>query len=147
MAKLFVTDEVNPSYTANVSDKGQIRTMSMAQSHTNINSAATSAVTVVNAAACWLKSVIIGELPATASCLILFDRASSAASANALDVSGSAKIAKISIPAVAAATTAQVQNITIPFDVYCASGLCYNIGGDGTLIGNVNNVTIIYQDL
>lgn len=147
MGKIFITDEVNDAYTATVSDKGQVRTMPLATSHKTIASAASSAAVVLVSGAGYLKSVIIGSLPATASTLLIVDTALSAyASAVALDVSGANKITKIGIPAAAAAATAQTQNIVIPLDVYCTSGITYALGCDGTS-GNCNNITIVYQDL
>jgi len=146
-AKLFLADEINDSYTATVSDKGQLRTMPIATSHLCLASAASSAAVVLVTGGGYIKSVIVGSLPATASTLLLVDTALSAyASASALDVSGANKITKIQIPAAAAAPTAQVQNIVIPVDVFCTSGLTYALGCDGTS-GDVKNLTLVYQDL
>lgn len=147
MSKLILTDEVNTSNTATVHSGGQVRIMPIATTHTNLNVAATSATVVLNSGACYLKSVIIGSLPATASVLLLLDTATSAASAVPSDISGANKITKILIPAAAAAPTAQAQNIVVPLEVYCTTGLTYNVGGDGVSIGNLTNVTIVYQDL
>lgn len=146
-AKLFITDEINDSYTATVTDKGQLRTMPLAQSHMNLASGASSAATVLVTGSGYVKSVIIGSLPATATTLLIVDTALSAyASASSLDVSGANKITKITVPAAASAPTAQTQSYVIPIEVFCTSGITYALGCDGTS-GNLKNVTIVYQDL
>jgi hypothetical protein len=150
MAKFFITDELNDSYTAGVTQRGRVRTAEFAQTHYAIPSAASSAMTVLNNGTCWLKSVIVGSLPATATALLLWDTATSAASA-LTETSGANRITKIRIPAAAGSVAVSgdpsVETSVIPLNVYCASGLTYNLGGDGTLTGNSNSVTIVYEDL
>ena len=146
-AKLFLTDEINDANTATVTNKGQLRAMPLAQSHVSLASAASSAATVLVTGPAYLKSIILGSLPGTATSILISDTALSAyASAVALDVSGANKICKIVVPAAAAAATAQTQQIVIPLDVYCTSGITYALGCDGST-GNLKNVTIVYQDL
>lgn len=147
-SKVWITNEVSDSYTATVSDKGQVRlNTGGAWTHANINKAASSAMAVLVNGAAYLKEVILGAMPATASCLLIVDSATSAASATTYDVSGSAKITKIQIPVAAAATGDQPRAVVIPLEVFCATGITYNVGGDGASMGNVTNITFVYQDL
>jgi hypothetical protein len=143
MGKVFITDEVNDSYTADVTSVGNMKVETGASSHYKISGVPSSASYVLSTTPCWLKSVIIGSLPATASSVNLYDTATSAASG--AEASGANHIAKFIIQPAAAAATAQVQNYVIPLNVYCTTGLSYGLGQDGTNIGVLSNVTIIYQ--
>ena len=143
MGKIFVTDEVNDTYTTQVTSGKKLRVEPGASSHYKIVSAASSASVVISSTPCWLKSVIIGSFPATATCLNLYD--TSGAANSGAESSGSNHIAKIVIPAIASAPTAQVLPYIVPFDVYCTTGLTYGLGQDGTNMGNHKDITIIYQ--
>jgi hypothetical protein len=143
MGKVFITDEVNDMYTADITSGGQLRVNEGASTHIAIASAASSATVVARTSPCWIKSVIVGSLPGTATTLLLLDTATSGASASTFDVSGANKIAKIRIAA--NTVTAQTFPGVIPIDVYCTTGLTYALGGCGTDVGNLADITIVYQ--
>ena len=143
MGKVFITDEVNDGYTADVTNAGKVKVESGAASHYKCVSAAASASVVVSSTPCWLKTVIVGGLPATATCINLYDTSGTVASA--AEASGANHIAKLIIPAVAVAATAQTNTYVVPINVYCTSGLTYALGQDGTNMGNAANISITYQ--
>ena len=145
MGKILISDETNSTYTAQVTNGRRVRIERGAGSHLAIGSAASSSTIVANAAACYLDKIIIGSLPATATTLLLLDTATSGASGAVLDVSGANRIAKITIEPVAVAPTAQTGSYVIPIEVYCTSGLTYALGSTGTDIGNLDDISIIYQ--
>jgi hypothetical protein len=142
MGKVFISDEGNNGYTARVTSGSKLKVEGGASRHQKMASAASSASVVISSTACYLKSIIVGGLPASASSLCVYDTSGTAASAN--NVSGANTIGYVFIPALAAAATAQTHTFVYPFDVYCTSGLTIGLGQDGQS-GNMNNVTVIYQ--
>ncbi len=83
MGKVFITDEVNDMYTAQVTRAGKVEVEDGAAQFYTFTSArkedATSAIT----APCYLKSVILGASPATSTFLTLYDCSSSGGVATA----------------------------------------------------------------
>lgn len=140
MAKRFITDETNPSYTQRVTSNGQAKVTPFSGTHLKLASAASSSSVVASTSPVWLDKIIVGTLPATASCIHLYDTATSAASAAA--ASGANHILRLSIPA--NTVTASSLPGVIPIGVYCTTGLAYALGQDGTS-GNANDITLIYQ--
>jgi hypothetical protein len=146
MAKIFITDEGNNSYTADVTSQGLLRISNDGSGHYMCASAAQSGASAVSTSPCWLKSVIIGTTPATATHVNLYDSsgwASASGGATIFGVSGANWIGSLMIEPSAASAWASNPRI-IPFNVYCASGLCVGIGDNGTK-GDIRGVTIIYQ--
>lgn len=141
MGKIFITDEVNDSYTARVTSTGSLRVNGSNNLFVKVASAASSGSTVVSSSPCWLKGVVIGNQPATASTFHIYDAASSAASATTTGLIGKMALAIASI-GVSAATDNFPRYID--FGCYCASGLAYGVGQDGTP-GNHDGITLIYR--
>ena len=141
MGKLFITDEVNDSYTARVTSTGALRVSDSNNLYAKVASAASSGSTVVVATTCWLKGVVIGKQPATASSFIIYDAAASAASA-----STTAVVAKFTLPIASTGVSAGNDNFPKYIDLGCylTSGLAYGVGQDGQL-GNNDGLTLIYR--
>ena len=162
MGKVFITDEVNDMYTADVTNAGKIKVEDGASSFMYLTSAQSvkSGQTVVNGAA-WLKSVIVGEYPHSAATLHLYNAGSDTSSGleglTAWGTSGDHVVGKVTFEvgadsAVACGisnlVTAQVPMV-VPFNVYCSSGIVAAISLSGTLgsafLGCMKGVTVTYQ--
>jgi hypothetical protein len=153
MSKWFLTDELNDMYTVQVTNAKKAKIETGAGLFKILSSAAStvnaSAQTVASAP-CYLKSIIIGQIPATATQVSLYNSApTSTTNMSAFGSSGDNIIARLQIDTsagvcAAAATYPRV----IPIDVYCSSGLVAAIGEGQTyaaLSGCAKGVTIIYQ--
>lgn len=154
MGKVFITDEVNDMYTADVTRGGKIKSEDGAGSHFFCASAnqLLSAEQVV-ASAAWLKSVIIGEYPQTAACFSVLDTASATmGNISAFGTSGSMFVGKIAYNLGAASAMvcgkADYPPMVIPFNVYCASGIAisrHSAHDSGGRVGAFKSVTVTYQ--
>ncbi len=149
MGKIFITDEGNNDYTADVTRAGLLRTVDAADSIYRAPSAAASAGRSIYSAACWLKSVIVGSSPATASVINIYNTSASgnySGSAGAAAISGTSAaniVARINIP-VTSTTAVTLMPRVLPFNVYLASGLVLGLGDDGQ-DGDLDGVTVVYQ--
>ena len=152
MGKVFITDEVNDNYTADVTNAGKVKIEDGASLFKLLSSAAStvnlSAQTVASTP-CYLKSVILGSQAATASQLRLYNTTTSAQNLSAFGSSGDNIVGALHLDASGAvcATLAAYPRV-IPFNVYCSSGLKVAIGEGqayATLSGCAKNVTIVYQ--
>ena len=142
MGKILISDETNNSYTAQVTNGRQVRAQTGGGSHYKIASAASSSSVALSSTGAWLDRVIIGSLPATATCLNFYDTSASALSA--AESSGANHIAHLDIP-VLAGVSAYNGPYSIDIGVYCTTGLTYALGDDGVSLGNHADITIIYQ--
>ena len=153
MGKQFITDEVNDMYTARVTSAGKLKVEDGAATFKKIDSAycEISAHKVYDGA-CYLKSLIIGQLPATAASIQIFDCSTGqATSVSAFGTSGDNVVAVLNfqlgaLSAGISAGASQNQPFAIPFNVYCASGLCVgNTSALTGLAGATPNITVVYQ--
>lgn len=154
MGKVFITDEVNDTYTADVTNAGKVKVELGAASFLKLSSAQTIVSgTTAATSPCYLKSILVGSLPATATTIGLWDTAVSAGNLSAFGTTGANCIALLTIDTsagISAAGGAMFPAI-FPFDVYCASGLAISIGmsagatDGGSRVGCVKGVTIVYQ--
>ena len=147
MGKVFITDEVNSMYTADVTNAGKVKIEEGAALHEILSSARTTKSTsgqYISTSPCYLKNVIIGFVPATASILSLYDTTTSASDLSSFGSSGDHIISRLDID------TASASNFpkTIPFNVYCTSGLMAAIGEGqkyASASGCAPQITITYQ--
>jgi hypothetical protein len=155
VGKVFITDEVNDNYTADVTNAGKLKVETGAARCAQISSAHTiTSAERISSTPCYLKSVLIGRYPATAAQLVLFNGASAGLEGySAYGTSGDNIIAKFTYnvgagsAAVCAQTTYEPRSFLI--DAYCSSGLIAAISpsancADG-YIGCMEDVTIVYQ--
>ena len=159
MGKVFITDEVNDNYTADVTNAGKVKVEDGAAVFANISSAQTvTSAYRISSTPCYLKSVIIGRYPATAASLHLFNGASAGLEGfTAYGTSGDniAGVLTFNVGAAsgqACSVTYPVTDnapYTIPFNVYCSSGLIAAISSSANMadgyLGCMENVTIVYQ--
>jgi hypothetical protein len=152
MGKIFVADEVNDAYTATVTNARKLKVEEGASTFQVLSSAIATAAQSVSTGACWFKKLILGTVPGTATVLHIYDTSSSAnfggsSLTTALGTSGTNKIAflDLSTSGISAGTAAYPK--IIPFNVYCTSGLCIQVGdlGANTNLGCLKNVTVVYQ--
>lgn len=154
--KVFITDETNDHYTADVTNAKKLKVETGAAGFYIASSAfgglgtgGTSGAQTITTAATWLKNLIIGTIPATATQICLYNALVSANSPSSFGASGDHIISRISIDTSAGicASIAEFPKV-IPFNVYCSSGLMVGIG-EGTdhapLSGNAQGVTVTYQ--
>ena len=151
MGKVFITDEVNDNYTADVTNAGKVKVEVGAASFKLLSSAHTVLCgQSVTTSPCYLKSVIINDKFATATTLALFDT-TEVSTLSSFGTSGS-NIISIMVFDSSAALSAGVDNFpkVIPFDVYCSSGLTVAIGLSAAQAGGrvgawSHPPTIVYQ--
>ena len=156
MGKTFITDETNPNYTADVTNARKLKVETGAALFACISSARSScddAVSAVWAGAGYLKHVIIGQRPATATQLAFYDNsgATTGAAWTAFGTSGANVIARLHLDT-SADLSGQYNPYprVIPFNVYCTSGLTVVIGEGSSVAGTIlsgtcNDVTVVYQ--
>jgi len=152
MGKVFVTDEVNDNYTLDITNARKAKVENGAGLHQFLSSAATTVNTsgqVISETPCYIKSVILGTLPVTATQLRLYDCTDVSASNLSAFANGDNVLAHITMDSSAGlCALAAAYPRVLPFDVYCASGLTVAIGEGqqyGVLSGCAKNVTIVYQ--
>ena len=157
MGKVFITDEVNDMYTADVTNAGKLKVEDGAAAFWKVSSAfaEVSGVTGGVGAGTYLKNIIFGQYPATAASLTIYDTLEKSAEVSSFGTSGSNIVATFVFPVGFASgqtcsVTYPVTNncpYTIPLNVYLASGLTVQQGCSATTdyLGCVNNVTITYQ--
>lgn len=155
MSKIYITDEVNDSYTAKVTRAGELQVETAGDGFYCMESAISDISGQTAASACWLKSVTIGEMPISAAALYIFNTIDSAGEVCAFGSSGDHIVAKIEFSvgdgsAVACGTeNLQVERapVTLPFNVYLSSGLTLAHGScfGSTAAGVFRNVTVTYQ--
>ena len=164
MGKVFITDEVNDNYTADVTNAGKVKVEDGAAAYVLLNSAASIASGErVCSTPCYLKEVVIGRYPATAASLVLYN--SSSATLGDLTAFGTHQasgkddhiIAILAFPlgsgsGICALTYPVTNNApyTIPFNVYCSSGIIAQISPSAitvadAFIGGMENITVSYQ--
>lgn len=147
MGKVFITDEVNDMYTADVTNASKVKVEDAAALFVALDSARTTKSTsgqYVATAPCYLKNVIIGHVPATATTLSFYNTTTSASDLSAFGSSGDHIIGRLDLD------TASASNFpkTIPFNVYCTSGLIAAIGeGQDYAVasGCAKQITVTYQ--
>jgi len=153
MGKIFITDEVNDNYTADVTNAGKVKTEDGAALHTILSSAANTvntSGTVVSTGPCYVKSIIMGTLPVTATQISLYDCTDvSADNLSAFGSSGSNILARLTMDSSGGlCALAAAYPKSFPINVYATSGLTVAIGEGQTyaaLSGCAKNVTIVYQ--
>jgi hypothetical protein len=153
MGKIFLTDELNDMYTAKVTAAKKLWIENGAASFKMLSSAAStvnaSAQTVASSPS-YLKAVIIGSVPATATQLSIYDSSiTDTCNLSAFGSSGANVLARLSLDASAgvSASTGMFPRV-IPLDVYCTSGIVAAIGEGQTyanLSGCAKGITILYQ--
>lgn len=148
MGKVFITDEVNDNYTADVTSGGKLKAEVGASNFSKVSSAKhLISAQVVNSAGCYVKSVIFGDAPATAATFTLWDTYTCASNVSAFGTSGSNIIATIGHDLSGSAFANYPKRVSL--DVYVTSGLCVanscSAVDNGARLGCLDNVTIIYQ--
>ena len=154
MGKVYITDEGDSSYTANVTSNGMLRVDNGGYSFKLLPSAqnVASGIRVFSGAGV-LKRVILGSLPGTATRIGLYDSFSAGLEGLTAftKVSGANWIGRIDLEPSAGALSSQQTLFprVLDYNVYCTSGLCVSIGlsaNDATgRIGNCQGITVIYQ--
>jgi len=154
MGKVHITDENNNSYTGRVTSNGAQYATETANKFYSCNSAHNLVGgSAVYDGACWLKSILIGQAPATSTTVFLYDCSTGVAcAASAFGTSGANIIARIGVNVSGDASAAPISMAypaTIPLNVYCTSGLTYAIGLSAAdvlgRIGAMRGLTLIYQ--
>ena len=158
MGKSFITDEVNDTYTAQVTNGKKMKVETGASTYKFLATAHSllSAEQVV-ASACWLKSVIIGQYPATAGCLTIINTSSATmGDISAFGTSGDNIVGKIAYTVGAASgetsgATVMLDGrapVEVPFNVYLSSGLAFSTHSAHDYAGRLGcfkSVTAVYQ--
>ena len=152
MGKVFITDEVNDMYTADVTNASKIKVEDGASTY-HVCTSAQADVTAepVYDGACYLKQVSFGQYPVTAASFTVYDTYDCASSVSSFGASGANIVGTVAWDVGAASgTTAGKGPFVIPFNVYLASGL--SVAGSltaanpgGAYIGAVKNVSVVYQ--
>jgi hypothetical protein len=153
MGKFLLTDELNDMYTTQVTNARKAKVETGASNFFIVSSAMTTAAKEISNTACWFKKIILGQIPATATVLHIYDTSSSgnfggSSLTTGLGTSGTNKIALLTIDTSAGVCAASsMMPRVIPFDVYCSSGLCIQVGelGASGVAGCLKNMTIVYQ--
>ena len=132
--RAYITDEVNPSYTADVLGNKSLKAGRSTLFYDVASGALTSAV--ISSAPCWLHSVNITQnSAATATEFVLFDAAVSAAGGVCISASAN-RIARWAV-----GTTSGTQcRGSWDFDCYCDTGLTYCLSA-----GNMKGITVTYS--
>jgi hypothetical protein len=131
MGKVFITDEVNDGYTANVTNAGKLEVQDAANLYYSIATAQTTiSAQSVTTTPCYLRSITL-SYPTTAATLIIYNNSASAGNVSGFGTSGDNVVTRISFPiGHASALSGGGQTpITIPLDVYLSSGLAIGNGG------------------
>jgi len=154
MGRVFITDEGDNAYTANVTSNGLLRVDNGGYSFLMLASGQSvlSGQRVFSGAGV-LKRVILGAQPASATRICLFDSFSAGLEGfSAFGViSGANWIGRIDIEPTAGALSGM--NALFPrqidYNIYCTSGLCVTIGHSACdaagRIGNCQGITVVYQ--
>jgi hypothetical protein len=158
MGKVFITDEVNDMRTVTVTNAGKIKVESGAAASILLSSAQSIlSGQRVSSTPCFLKSITIGMQPASAASLTLYNTSSAGLEGLTALNNSVNEVGKIffTVGAASAAVCglgnllAERAPTTIPFDVYCSSGLVAAVslsgGVNGSYLGNMKGVTISYQ--
>lgn len=161
MGKTFITDEVNDNYTANVTNAGKLQIEDSANLHYYHPSGRAEDAASAIAGPCYLKSVIFGTNPGTASYVTLYDCSSSGGVGTASGCSsffitdalqsehiiGHIKLESSGVGD--SSWTYPEMPKTVPFNVYCTSGVAIGMGQGFAhcqdLSGAVRGITLIYQ--
>ena len=141
MGKVFITDEINPSYTAKVNVNRALDAMGFNYAYARITAAASTAN--ISTAATWLHSVIINQ-PGTATTTFGLWSFSASAEVSAAITAGNICSLIIPAPNVGIGDSGSCSGgdsfpKTILLDCYAASGVVY------TNTGAVTNVTVTYS--
>lgn len=160
MAKIFITDEVNDSRSAQVTKGNQLRINAGAPSKVLVASAAASAAKTVVSSPCWLHKVIIAGLPSAAASLRIWDTSAAgnssadgtgvSALSTALSLTGANMLLDMVLEPSAALSGEKTGlfPVVVPLDVYCASGICVEIGDTGAVnggrFGGIKGLMITY---
>lgn len=124
MGKVFITDEVNDTYTADVRSDGAVK---VHESYTEYGIPSGTATAAISSSACYLHTLFVGASAASSN-LWLFD---SSDTANAIGTTASA-VARIDLQALGPGTHL--------FDLYCDAGLTYRLSG-----ADHSGLTITYR--
>lgn len=152
MGKIFITDEGDNAYTANVTSSGLLRVAGAANVHYVCNSAhSLLSGEIVCSAGCYLEKVILGSAPATAAMLQIFDHgAGTAGHISGFGTSGDNVVARLGLEVSGGGASAfGAYPRTIPLGVYCISGITVGVSHSGIdsvgRVGCIKNFTVIYQ--
>ena len=160
MGKQFITDEVDDRYTARVTNAGKVKVETGAAGHVLLNSGMSVCGVTISSTPCWLKSVVFGENPVASASTALFLIDTSAACGNTTIgatsgvtglfgiSSGANWIARMIWQSAQAGICAagSITPRTVPFDIYCSSGLVAIVGDVAqSAVGGLRGVTINYQ--
>jgi hypothetical protein len=153
MGKVFITDEVNDNYTADVTNAGKVKIETGAASFKACSSAhgLVCAESIVQTAA-WLKRIIIGKpLAATATALQIYNT-TEVSCMSGFGTSGDNVVGVIILDSSSNGISGGPGNpISVPFDVYCSSGISVGVGisagnlGGGRIGALPGNYTVVYQ--
>ena len=153
MGKVFITDEVNDMYTADVTNAGKLKIEDGAALFKLLSSAAStvnlSAQTIASTP-CYLKSIILGSQVATASQLRLYNTTTSANNLSAFGSTADQLIGSLHLDASGSLSgSLGAYPRVIPFNVYCSSGLIAAVSSSANMadgyIDCMENITIVYQ--
>ena len=131
MTKVFITDEVNDNYTADVTNAGKVKVETADANYKLIASAQTTiSAQAIYDGACYVKGISL-SYPATASTLIVYNTYVSAGGVSAFGTSGDNIVTRISIPVGhgSAVSGGGQTPFYVPLNVYLASGLSIGNGG------------------
>ena len=151
MGKIFITYELNDTFTASVTSGKMLRCDDSCNTFVRITSAHTLiSGTSAASGGCFLRNIILGDPPATSTTLGVYDTSVCASNISAFGTSGANIIAIIGLNASAAVSGNPAQYpMNIPFNVYCTSGLTIAVGcsaaDSATRIGALKNITAFYQ--
>lgn len=153
MGKVFITDEGDNAYVADVTRGGNLSTTKSKNLFYHLPTSAHSLISAITAygSACYFDKVIVGQRPGTAACLGLYDCAFCAGAFSAFDQqSGSQVIGLLHLDVSGAATGATLAAqypAVFPINVYCSSGIAVAISHSGSSgkTGDVDDVTIVYH--
>lgn len=147
MGKVFITDEVNDSYTADVTNGGKLKVETGASTFHKCTSAQVTALCEkVYDGACYLNKIIFGKAPATAASFSVYDCTTAfSSSVTAFGTSGSNIVCEL-VETKVALSGEQYPKV-LPIDVYLASGLTVGVSVSaisGTT-GCWDDITVVYQ--
>jgi len=155
MGKVFITDEVSDTRTADVTNGRKLKVERGASNFHVCNTAQTliSAEAIYDGG-CYVERVIFGSPPASATTLTIYDTYGSASHVSAFGSSGSNVACVLGLNASSDAVSGVGVNVhsypkTVDIGVYLTTGLSVGLGCSAAdslgRIGTLQGCTIIYQ--
>jgi len=154
MGKVFITDEVSDTRTADVTNGRKLKVENGSSNFHVCNTAQTliSAEAIYDGG-CYVEKVIFGSKPASAATLTIFDTYSSASHVSAFGSSGSNVACVLGLEASGAISGAGMNALDYPksidIGVYLTTGLSVGLSCSAAdslgRLGTLQGCTIIYQ--